>query len=373
MVDLYGQYKDVKDEIDSAIQSVINASAFINGPEVTSFAVELAKYNKINHAVTCGNGTDALQIALMTLDLSSGDEVLLPSFTYVATAEVCALLKLKPVFIDVDYDTFCIDIYKIEENITHKTKAIIPVHLFGQCAEMQSIIELSKEKDLKIVEDTAQAIGAKYTFSNDQVKFAGTMGDIGCLSFFPSKNLGCYGDGGAMLFHKEEMAKKAKMIANHGQRIKYHHDIVGCNSRLDTIQAAILNVKLKHLDEYNVARNLVAEKYNEAFKNFEQVLIPKTSENSTHVYHQYTLRIKDNRRDKMREALQKKGIPSMVYYPIPLHLQKAYYTNESHRKDLPVSEKLSMEVLSLPIHTEMTDEMVSIIIENVIDTIKEVL
>ncbi|WP_321298637.1 DegT/DnrJ/EryC1/StrS family aminotransferase [Marinifilum fragile] len=355
MVDLKGQYERIKSEVDFGIQEVINNTAFINGPKVNEFAENLANYNRISHVIPCANGTDALQIALMALGLQAGDEVIVPVHTYVATAEVIALLNLEPVFVDSYDDLFTIDVEKIEAVIGPKTKAIVPVHLYGQCADMEPLLAIAKKHNLKVVEDTAQAIGAEYTFSDGRVMKAGTMGDIGTTSFFPSKNLGCYGDGGALLIADEELAKKAKMIANHGQSVKYHHDVIGCNSRLDTIQAAILDVKLKHLDEYSAARNKAADHYDCELANIKGLTIPKRADNSTHVFHQYTLRVANGKRDQVKEELQAKGIPSMIYYPIPLHLQKAYKKEGCDKGSFEVAELLSEEVLSLPIHTEMLE------------------
>lgn len=365
MVDLHGQYLKIKDEIDKNIQSVINSSQFINGDFVQEFANDLAKYLNVKYVIPCANGTDAIQISLMALGLKAGDEVIIPVHTYVATAEVIALLQLKAVFIDVDYETFNIDIKQIESLITAKTKAIVPVHLYGQCADMESILHIAKKHSLYVIEDTAQAIGADYTFTDSTKKKAGTIGHLGTTSFFPSKNLGCYGDGGAIFTNDDELAKKCKMITNHGQEKKYYHDVVGCNSRLDTIQAAILKAKLPRLDQYTKARNDVAERYDEAFKNFDGIEIPKRSKNSTHAFHQYTLKITGCDRDKLKESLQEKGIPSMIYYPVPLHKQKAY--REYSYGNYNISNKLSNIVLSLPIHTEME----ATVQDKIIDSFKE--
>lgn len=354
MVDLKSQYNNIKEQIDVGIQAVINDTAFINGAKVSEFSNNLASYNNIDNVVTCANGTDALQIALMTLGLQPGDEVIVPVHTYVATAEVIALLHLEPVFVDCLYDVFTIDTSKIKNVITARTKAIVPVHLYGQCANMEEILKIARKYDLKVVEDTAQAIGADYTFSDGRTCKAGTMGDIGTTSFFPSKNLGCYGDGGAMFIQDKELAKKAKMIANHGQSVKYHHDVIGCNSRLDTIQAAILDVKLKYLDNYSAARNKAADYYDEHLSEINGITIPERAKYSTHVFHQYTIKVANRKRDMLKEELHEKGIPSMIYYPIPLHLQKAYIKEGYGKGTFPISEQLSEEVLSLPIHTEMT-------------------
>ncbi len=370
MVDLKGQYERIKTDVDNAIQEVINSTSFINGKQVAEFAVELAKYNNVNYAVPCANGTDALQIAMMALNLQPGDEVIVPVHTYVATAEAIALLKLKPVFVDVDEKLFTISVDQIEKKITSKTKAIVPVHLYGQCADMEGILDIARRHNLFVIEDTAQAIGAEYTFSDGTRKKAGTMGDIGCTSFFPSKNLGCYGDGGAMLINDEQLAKKAKMIASHGQSIKYHHDIVGCNSRLDTIQAAILNVKLPYLDDYNKARQEVAAIYDQEFHNMEEISIPARASYSSHVYHQYTIKVMGINRDALKDKLTENGIPSMIYYPVPLHRQKGYLQNNSDAVNYSITEELSKTVLSLPIHTEMTKDMQDFIVSGVKESIK---
>lgn len=367
MVDLHKQYLNIKEEVDNAIFEVINNTAFINGGAVKSFESELAEYNNINHVLGCANGTDALQIAMMTLGFKPGDHVIVPVHTYVATAEVIALLRLEPIFVDVYPDTFTIDTSKIEEAITQKTVAIVPVHLYGQCADMEAILKIANRFNLKVVEDAAQAIGSVYEFSDGTKRKAGTMGDIGTTSFFPSKNLGCFGDGGALFINDENLAKKARKIANHGQSVKYHHDVVGVNSRLDTIQAAILRVKLKKLDLYNSARRDVAERYNTAFKNINQVITPVNNKNSTHVYHQYTLRIDDIDRDVLKKHLLEYGIPSMIYYPIPLHLQKAYRQPDKGEGTFPVTEELSKNVLSLPIHTEMNPDECSYIIDTIVN------
>lgn len=368
MVDLQGQYHKIKEEIDRKVIEVFESSQFINGNEVKLFAEELVAFHDVNNVVTCANGTDALQIALMALGLEQGDEVIVPVHTYVATAEVIALLKLEPVFIDVDPCSYTIDVKQIEDKITPKTKAIVPVHLYGQCADMEPLLALAEKYDLFVVEDTAQAIGAEYTFSDGTVKKAGTMGDIGTLSFFPSKNLGCYGDGGALLINSGVIAEKARMIANHGQRVKYHHDIIGCNSRLDTIQAVILRVKLKYLQSYSEARNSVADYYDKELQNIEGIEIPARAAYSTHVFHQYTVKI-SNDRDILKKKLAAKGVPAMIYYPIPLHLQKAYIHLNKKSDAYPVTEKLSKQVLSLPIHTEMDTKQMKYIV----DTIKECL
>jgi UDP-2-acetamido-2-deoxy-ribo-hexuluronate aminotransferase len=354
MVDLHAQYMRIRPEIDSAIEDVLTSTAFIQGPQVSSFADALSKYTGAKHVIPCANGTDALQIAMMALDLKADNEVILPVHTYVATAEVIALLGLKPVFVDVDPDTYNIDISAIENKITQKTKAIVPVHLYGQCADMEPLLSLAQKHNLYVIEDAAQALGAKYTFKDGKVKSAGTMATIGTTSFFPSKNLGCFGDGGALFTNDEALATKIKMIANHGQKQKYHHDVIGINSRLDTLQAAILEVKLKYLDEYAQRRNEVASRYDNAFAGDKGLSIPVRSANSTHVFHQYTL--KTDRRDELKSYLDKHHIPSMIYYPVPLHLQKAYRRKGFEEGSFPVTEKLSKSVISLPIHTEMDKE-----------------
>lgn len=361
MVDLLRQYEEIQSEIDQAILSTIRTTAFINGPEVKSFQKELEDYLQVNHVIPCANGTDALQVAMMALNLQPGDEVITASFTYVATAEVIALLKLKPVLVDVDPDTFCIDTEEIRKAITPKTKAIVPVHLFGQCADMEEILSIAKEHNLFVIEDTAQAIGAEYTFSDGTVKKAGTMGTFGCTSFFPSKNLGCYGDGGAIFTNDEELAKKTRMIANHGQRVQYYHDEIGVNSRLDSIQAAILRCKLPHLDTYNKKRLDVALFYNAAFGELENVITPCIDSQSSHVFHQYTLRLKGINREELRSYLAEKEIPAMIYYPVPLHLQKAYSDERYEEGQFPVTEELCKEVLSLPMSPNLDPEQLNYI------------
>lgn len=366
MVDLKSQYQKIKKDIDQSIQEVIDQTAFINGPQVKIFSDNLADYLKVKHVITCGNGTDALQIALMALGLEPGDEVIVPAFTYVATAEVIGLLKLVPVMTEVDPETFMITPEEIERVITPKCKAIVPVHLYGQCADMERILEIAKKFNLFVIEDTAQALGAIYTFSDGRQAQAGTMGDVGCTSFFPSKNLGCYGDGGAMYTNNDVLAAKLKMIANHGQAKKYHHSVIGCNSRLDTLQAAILNVKLLKLDEYSSARNKVAEMYDKAFKELKWLNTPKKVSYSTHVYHQYTVQlINSSDRDKLKDYLQSFGIPSMVYYPVSLHLQEAFRRNDFGVGSFPICEDLCSRVLSLPIHTEMIEETLNYIVDSV--------
>lgn len=364
MVDLYKQYLRIKPEIDKAIEEVLISSAFIQGPQVADFAEALAKYVGVEKVIPCANGTDALQIAMMALDLKRGDEVIVPVHTYVATAEVIALLGLTPIFVDVDEETFNIDTAQIEKAVTKKTKAIVPVHLYGQCADMEPILELAADHNLHVIEDAAQALGAEYTFSNGTRKKAGAMGIVGTTSFFPSKNLGCYGDGGAIFTNDPVLAERLKMIANHGQRVKYHHDIIGVNSRLDTLQAAILKVKLKFLPVYEEKRNQVAAFYDEGLVN-EYIHIPVRAENSTHVFHQYTVRMKDKGREDFLKYLTENGIPFMIYYPVPLHLQKAFKRPEFGEGSFPVTERLSKTVISLPIHTEMNDEELDFICQTI--------
>ena len=370
MVDLIGQYAKIQAEIDKAIMDVVRSSAYINGPEVKSFQAELENYLGVKHVIPCANGTDALQIAMMALGLKPGDEVITASFTYVATAEVIALLQLKPVLVDVLPDTFLIDPKAVERAITPKTKAIVPVHLFGQCADMDTLMDIAKRNNLYVIEDTAQAIGSNYNLKNGTIQKAGTIGTIGCTSFFPSKNLGCYGDGGAIFTNDDELAKKMRMIANHGQSTLYYHDEIGVNSRLDSIQAAILRIKLRHLDEYAAARRTVSDFYDKAFAGNNNITKPARTKNSDHVFHQYTLLIKNADRNKLREQLAAKEIPSMIYYPVPLHMQKAYRDDRYKPGDFPVTEQLCAHVLSLPIHTEMKEETLKYITDAVLEILK---
>jgi dTDP-4-amino-4,6-dideoxygalactose transaminase len=367
MVDLKSQYLKIKDEVDKGIQDVINNTAFINGPAVKEFQADLEKYLHVKHVIPCANGTDALQIAMMALGLKHGDEVITADFTYVATAEVIGLLGLTPVLVDVYPDTFTIDVEAIEKAITPNTKAIVPVHLYGQCAEMEKIMALANKHNLYVIEDVAQAIGADYLFADGTHKKAGAIGTIGCTSFFPSKNLGCYGDGGAMYTNDDELAKKMRMIAHHGQSVQYVHDVLGVNSRLDTIQAAILKVKLQHLDEYAAARNKAANFYDKRFAGNSKLIIPKRNPQSTHVFHQYTLQLVGVDRTKLREFLQTKNIPSMIYYPIPLHLQNAYKSERYQEGSFPITEKLCASVISLPMHTEMDEETLEYITNSVLE------
>lgn len=369
MVDLKGQYLRIKNEVDASIQRVIDTTTFINGPIVKQFADNLSQYMGGCHVITCANGTDALQIALMALDLKPGDEVIVPAFTYVASAEVIGLLGLTPVMVDVDYATFNVTADNLKKALSPKTKAIIPVHLFGQSCYMEPILDFAKENNLHVIEDNAQAIGAEYTFSDGRKVKTGCMGTIGCTSFFPSKNLGCYGDGGAIFCQDDELAEKLRMIANHGQKVKYHHTVIGCNSRLDSVQAAVLDVKLKHLDEYGATRYAAASYYTSRLKAIDPqeqyYSTPVELPNSTHVYHQYTLKIKNGKRDALKSFLAENGIPSMIYYPLPLQEQTAFKQITRSAEDLSISKELACSVLSLPIHTEMTHELQDLVIEQI--------
>ena len=366
MVDLKSQYNKIKEEVDNAVLNVIESTQYINGPEVKDFQKELENYMGVKHVIPCANGTDALQISMMALDLKPGDEVITSDFTYVATAEIIALLKLKPVLVDVNPDTYDINIEAIERSITSKTKAIVPVHLFGQSSNMEAIMDLAKKYNLHVVEDTAQAIGCEYTFKDGSKQKVGTIGSIGCTSFFPSKNLGCYGDGGAIFTNNDDLALKLRQIANHGQSRQYIHDRVGVNSRLDSIQAAILRIKLRHLDSYNAKRSETADFYDKVFKNQTKVKIPARVPYSNHVFHQYTLQLNGVDRDKMREFLLKKGVPAMIYYPIPLHLQEAYKDPRYKAGDFPVTEKLCDVVISLPMQTELDNKQLEYITNTVL-------
>ncbi|MCU0348315.1 MAG: DegT/DnrJ/EryC1/StrS family aminotransferase [Saprospiraceae bacterium] len=357
MVDLKGQYQKIKFEIDEAVLNCIESAQFIQGPQVKLFENELAAYLGAQQVIACANGTDALQIALMALGLQPGDEVIVPTFTYVATAEVIGLLKLTPVMVDVDPDTFNVTADIIEKAITTRTKAIVPVHLFGQCADMEPIMALAKKHGLWVIEDNAQAIGADYTFASGEKKKAGTIGHIGTTSFFPAKNLGCYGDGGAIMTNDDDLAKKIRMVANHGQSKKYYHDVLGVNSRLDSIQAAILSVKLPHLNSYCAARQAVAEAYDAAFRDLPGVTTPVREPKSTHVFHQYTLKVPAEKRAGIIAYLSENGVPSMIYYPVPLYKQEAFKPFWGERADLPVTEQLCQTVMSLPIHTEMDEAL----------------
>ncbi len=357
MVDLQGQYQQIKPEIDRAIQSVLDSSYFIGGGMVKTFSQNLAEYLNVKTVIPCGNGTDALQIALMALDLQPGDEVITTPFTFVATAEVIALLQLKPVFVDVHYDTFNINERLIEDAITERTKCIIPVHLFGQSCDMELIMEIAERHNIHVIEDNAQAIGADYKSKDGKSQKAGTIGHIGCTSFFPSKNLGAYGDGGAIFTNDEALGQKIRLICNHGSKIKYYHDEIGVNSRLDSIQAAVLNVKLKYLEKYCQARRDAAAYYTKQLNADTSVTTPEEARFSSHVYHQYTLKLQDLDRDSVVKYLKDHGVATGVYYPIPLHIQKAYKKYGYKEGDFPVSEKLSKEVLSLPMHTELTEDI----------------
>ena len=370
MVDLQTQYARIKQDIDAGIQEVIESAAFIKGPKVAAFQEHLEQYTGAKHVIPVGNGTDALQIALMGLGLKPGDEVITPTFTFIATAEVVALLGLTPVVVDVDWQTMNMDMETVRRAITPRTKAIVPVHLFGQCADMEALMALAKEHHLYVVEDACQAIGAKYTFANGETHQAGTIGHIGCTSFFPSKNLGCYGDGGAIFTNDDALADRMRAIANHGCRVRYHHDEVGVNSRLDSIQAAILDAKLPHLDEYIAARQNAAAYYDQAFAGNDKLLIPGRQANSTPVFHQYTLRVVGTDRDRLREQLAERGIPSMIYYPVPLHQQVAYRDPRYKDGDFPVAERLAACVLSLPMHTELDNEQLEYITTNVLELVK---
>jgi len=370
MVDLISQYENIKGEVDAAINEVIQSSRFINGPAVKEFQTDLEKYLGVKHVIPCANGTDALQIAMMALGLKQVDEVITANFTFAATVETIVFLGLVPILVDVDADTFNIDVKEIEKAITPKTKAIIPVHLFGQCADMEPILTLAKKNNLFVIEDTAQAIGADYSFSNNTKKKAGTIGDIGTTSFFPSKNLGGYGDGGALYTNDDELAKKCRMIVNHGQNVQYHYEILGVNSRLDSIQAAILKVKLKYLDKYASARNKAAAYYDKAFSGNPKIKIPVRAKKSSHIFHQYTLALNGVDRNKLKEHLASKEIPAMIYYPVPLHSQKAYRNAINDGKKYPVTDKLCASVISLPMHTELDEETLKHITDSVLEFIK---
>ncbi len=356
MVDLKQQYAKIKDEIDRSIHEVLDSSAFINGPVVKAFSDELGQFLGSKHIIPCANGTDALQIAMMGLGLQPGDEVITPSFTFIATTEVVALLGLKPVFVEVDRDTFCLDPKSLEAVITPRTKAIIPVHLYGQAAPMEEIMAIARKHNLPVIEDNAQAIGATYTFSDGTTHKAGTIGDIGCISFFPSKNLGCYGDGGAICTNDDGLAEKMRMIANHGQSRQYYHDMVGCNSRLDAIQAAILRVKLPHLDSYIKARRKAADFYDAAFKGHAKIKVPYRAPYTHHVFHQYTLQLEGVDREGLKAFLASHQIPAMIYYPVPGHRQKMFSHIGGEMPHLPVTDHLTERVLSLPMHTELDEE-----------------
>lgn len=369
MVDTKTQYHKIKAEVDAAVLQVMESSQFIGGKVVADFANDLAQYHGCKHVIPCANGTDALQIAMMALGLKAGDEVITPSFTYIATVEVAALLGIKPIFVEVDKKTFCIDPVAIEKAITPKTKAIVPVHLYGHAADMEAIMKIAAKHKLFVIEDNAQAIGNDYTFSDGKRKKTGTIGDIGCTSFYPSKNLGAFGDGGAMFTNDDQLADKMRMIASHGQSKRYYHDVVGCNSRLDAMQAAILIIKLTHLDEYIAARIAAADYYDQAFAGNKKIETPYRDKNNRHVFHQYTLTLNDSDRDGLHAFLAEKGIPSMIYYPVPAHRQKMFDAFGGNRYELPVTDWLTERVISLPIHTELDREQQDFIASHVLEFI----
>ena len=371
MVDLQSQYLKIKTEVDTEIQKVIDNTAFINGPAVKEFQTNLEQYLDVKHVIPCANGTDALQCAMMALDLRPGDEVITTSFTFIATAEIIALLRLTPIVVDVFSDTFCVNPEAIEKAITPKTKAIVPVHLFGQCADMEAILKIARKHNLYIIEDNAQAIGATYTFSDGTAKKAGVMGDIGCTSFFPSKNLGCFGDGGAIFTNNDAFADMLRTIVNHGMKVRYYHDYVGVNSRLDSIQAAVLKVKLKYLDEYNQLRRTAARRYDKGFSGCAKLKTPATAPFTDHVFHQYTLITNGVDRNGLQEYLQSKDVPAMIYYPVPLHQQKAYLDPRYKKGDFPISEALCQSVISLPMHTELDEEQQNYIIQSVLEFVEK--
>jgi len=367
MVDLTGQYNKIRKEIDEAVLNEIRLGQYINGRAVKEFQAELEQYLAVRHVVPCANGTDALQIALMALDLQVGDEIIVPAFTFVSTAEVIGLLKLKPVLVDVDIDTFNISTKNLEKALSKKTKAILPVHLFGLSCAMEPVMDFAQAHHLYVVEDNAQAIGCDYFFSDGSAKKTGTIGDVGCTSFFPSKNLGCYGDGGALMSNDDRLAERCRMIANHGQKEKYHHEILGCNSRLDAVQAAVLSVKLKYLDAYIQARQSAAQYYTAGLSDIDAIDLPRTTIRSTHVYNQYTIRIKNGKRDALQQFLAKNGVPTMIYYPRPIHEQNAFKSIVSIAEPLNVSNYLSENVLSLPMHTELSGTVQDFIIRKMHD------
>jgi dTDP-4-amino-4,6-dideoxygalactose transaminase len=376
MVDTKNQYLKIKKEVDAAVIAVLESAAFIGGKPISDFSENLKNYLSVKHIIPCANGTDALQIALMALDLQPGDEVITPSFTYIATVEAAALLKIKPVFAEVDKKTFCLDPAFIEPLINSRTKAIIPVHLYGQTADMDPLLELAKKYNLKIIEDTAQAIGARYTFKTGATKKAGSIGDIGCISFYPSKNLGAYGDAGAMLTNDDVLAEKMRRIASHGQNKQYYHNMVGCNSRMDTIQAAVLNIKLKHLDSYNAARRALADRYDAAFAGYSKISVPFRATNDHHVFHQYTLTLnfEENAaaiRNGLKTFLAEQQVPAMIYYPVPCHRQEMFATFGGENFNLPVTDWLTDRVISLPMHTEMQDDQIVYITEKVLEYINK--
>jgi UDP-2-acetamido-2-deoxy-ribo-hexuluronate aminotransferase len=371
MVDTKTQYHKIKTEVDAAVLAVLESSAFIGGKVVATFADNLAKYHNSKHCIPCGNGTDALQIAMMALGLQPGDEVITPSFTYIATVEVAALLHIKPVFVEVDAQTFCMDPAAVEKAITPKTKAIVPVHLYGHAANMEAIMKIAAEHNLYVIEDNAQGIGNDYTFSDGTTKKTGSIGHIGCTSFYPSKNLGAYGDGGAMFTNDDELANKLRMIASHGQSKRYYHDVVGCNSRLDAVQAAILDIKLAHLDEYIAARRKAADFYDNAFANNKKITVPFRDAANKHVFHQYTLLLEGVDRDALHQFLADNGIPSMIYYPVPAHRQKMFDAFGGSSYQLPITDWLTERVISLPIHTELDEEQQTFIITKVLEFVNK--
>lgn len=372
MVDLVSQYEKIKPEVQAAINSVMDSAQFINGPEVQAFKKELADYLGVKHVIPCANGTDGLQMALMALGLKPGDEVITPSYTFIATTEVIGLLGLKPVFVDCEKDTFNISPKAIEAAITRNTKAIVPVHLYGQSADMEAILKIAKKYDLAIIEDNAQAIGSDYTFSDGRKQKVGTIGDIGCTSFFPSKNLGCYGDGGAIFTNNDELAEKLAMIANHGQSKRYYHDMIGCNSRLDSIQAAVLRIKLRELDKYIDARRKAADYYDSKFKDVKEITVPFRAANTKHVFHQYTIQLSDKiDRDALVEYLGKKDIPAMIYYPVPAHKQKMFTGIETSFGNLENTDWLTTRVMSLPMHTELDEDQLEFITSSVKEFIEK--
>lgn len=367
MVDLVGQYNKIKSEVDASIQDILSKASFIGGPYVTKFQENLQSYLNVKHVIPCANGTDALQVAMMALDLQPGDEVITTTFTFIATAEVIALLRLTPVLVDIEKDTYNIDPEAIERAITPKTKAIVPVHIFGQCANMEAILDIAQRHNLYVIEDNAQAIGADYFFKDGSVKKSGTIGTIGCTSFFPSKNLGCYGDGGALFTNDDKLAEQIRIVVNHGMKTRYYHDYVGVNSRLDAIQAAVLDIKLKHLDEYIQARQYAAAYYDKAFSVTDKIITPKKSDFTTHVYHQYVMVLNGVDRVKLMEHLQSKGISCAIYYPVPIHEQKAYQDPRYKKGDFPISEYLCENVIALPMHTEFTDEQLEYVTSTVLE------
>ena len=371
MVDLKGQYQNIKAEIDAGIQSVIDSAAFVKGGMVDEFQKKLQDYLGFRNVIPVGNGTDALMVSLMALDLKSGDEVVVPDFTFIAAAEVVSLLGLKLVLADVDKDTFCLSVDSLKKVISPRTKAVVPVHLFGQNADMESIMQIAESNNLYVVEDACQSIASKYRFSNGKESVSGGIGNVGCTSFFPSKNLGCYGDGGAVFTDDDDLAVKIRCLANHGMKVRYHNELVGVNSRLDSIQAAVLSVKLGHLGDYLLERTKVAMYYLEHLSDVEALILPKKNEKSDHTWHQFTVRVTDGRRDVLQQYLKSKGIPSMVYYPIPIHQQEAYRMSRIAEEGLPNSEELCKEVLSLPMHTELDEEQLSYIVENIKNFFRE--